>query len=85
VSYTEDEINEDDYIDILPQGHDRSPNEAYIQLLETQLVYGLGRVRVTFSPPDPTRSDHPYPSHSGRVFRSGVPGDGSGDGSINVN
>jgi len=31
-----DEISEADYIDVLPQASNRSPNEAYIQLLETQ-------------------------------------------------
>jgi len=42
-------------------------------------VYGLGRGRVEISVPDPTPADNPYPSYSGRVFRSGVPGDRSGD------
>jgi len=37
---------------------------------EKGIVSGLGRVRVTFWAPDPTRIDDPYPSHSGRVAGS---------------
>jgi hypothetical protein len=46
------------------------------------LVYSLGRGRV---PNFPTPVHNPYPSYSGRVFESGGLGDGSGDGSININ
>ena len=41
---------------------------------QIQVVYSFGRGRVRILVPDP------YPSHSGRVFESGAPGDGSGDG-----
>jgi len=32
------EVTEDDYIDVLPDGHNRIPNEAYVQLLEKQCL-----------------------------------------------
>ena len=54
--------------------------EVQDMLYRLHLVSGLGRGRVRILSPDPIPVHNPYPSHSGRVFEPGEPGEGSGDG-----